>query len=90
MKLATEIFGLVAGLFRFTTEHEVIDVANDTEIGLESHLFSRDIHRAWTVARALRVGIVGVNTSVITDVASADATTLSPRKYKRATHANVT
>ena len=71
MKLATEeTFGPVCGLFRFRTESEVIDLANDTEMGLAAYLFSKEIHRAWRVARALRVGMVGY-TGIISDVAAA-------------------
>ena len=66
MKLASEeIFGPVAPLFRFKTEAEAIALANDTEYGLASYFFSRDLARAWRVAGALDVGMVGINTGII-------------------------
>jgi succinate-semialdehyde dehydrogenase/glutarate-semialdehyde dehydrogenase len=66
MKLASEeIFGPVAPLFRFRTEAEAIALANDTEFGLASYFFSRDLARVWRVASALDVGMVGINTGVI-------------------------
>ena len=66
MKLAhEETFGPVAPLFRFRTEQELIDLANDTEYGLASYFYSRDIGRIWRVAEALEYGIVGINVGVI-------------------------
>jgi len=66
MKLASdEIFGPVAPLFRFKTEAEAIALANATEFGLASYFFSRDLARVWRVAGALEVGMVGINTGVI-------------------------
>ena len=66
MKLASEeIFGPVAPLFRFKTEAEAIALANDTEVGLASYFFSRDLARVWRVAGALEVGMVGINTGII-------------------------
>ena len=66
MKLASEeIFGPVAPLFRFRTEAEAIALANDTEYGLASYFFSRDLARVWRVAGALDVGMVGINTGII-------------------------
>ena len=71
MKIASEeTFGPVAGLFRFTTEDDVLRLANGTEFGLAAYLFSRDVHRAWRVARALDVGMVGLNTGIISDAAA--------------------
>jgi succinate-semialdehyde dehydrogenase/glutarate-semialdehyde dehydrogenase len=65
-----EIFGPVAPLFRFKTEQEVISLANNTEYGLASYFFSRDIGRVWRVAEGLECGMVGVNTGLIaTEVA---------------------
>lgn len=65
-----ETFGPVAPLFRFQTEEEVIDLANDTEFGLASYFYARDIGRVWRVAEAIETGIVGVNTGIIsTEVA---------------------
>ena len=65
-----ETFGPVAPLFRFTDEADVIAQANDTEFGLASYFYARDIGRVWRVAEALETGIVGVNTGLIsTEVA---------------------
>jgi succinate-semialdehyde dehydrogenase / glutarate-semialdehyde dehydrogenase len=65
-----ETFGPVAPLFRFHTEQEAIRLANDTEFGLASYLYTRDIGRAWRVSEALEYGMVGVNTGLIsTEVA---------------------
>ena len=61
-----ETFGPVAPLFRFKTEQELIKLANDTEYGLASYFYSRDIGRIWRVAEALEYGMVGVNTGLIT------------------------
>jgi len=66
MKLANEeIFGPVAPLFRFKTEAEAIALANATDVGLASYFFSRDLARVWRVAGALEVGMVGINTGII-------------------------
>ena len=65
-----ETFGPVAPLFRFATEDEAIRMANDTEFGLASYFYSRDIGRIWRVAEALEYGIVGINEGIIsTEVA---------------------
>jgi len=65
-----ETFGPVAPLFRFRTEAEAIHMANDTEFGLASYLYTRDLARAWRCAEALEYGIVGLNTGIIsTEVA---------------------
>jgi succinate-semialdehyde dehydrogenase/glutarate-semialdehyde dehydrogenase len=71
MKIAREeTFGPVAPLFSFKTEEEVIKYANDTEFGLASYFYSRDIGRVWRVMEALEYGIVGVNEGIIsTEVA---------------------
>ena len=62
MKVAKEeTFGPVAPLFAFETEEEAIAMANDTEFGLASYFYSRDIGRCFRVAEALEYGIVGVN-----------------------------
>ncbi|OAA55874.1 succinate-semialdehyde dehydrogenase [Niveomyces insectorum RCEF 264] len=71
MRLAREeTFGPVAGLFRFTTDDEVVQLANSTDAGLAAYIFSGDVQRAWRVARALDVGMVGLNTGLISDVAA--------------------
>ncbi|MGE0445471.1 MAG: NADP-dependent succinate-semialdehyde dehydrogenase [Vicinamibacterales bacterium] len=65
-----ETFGPVAPLFRFRTEEDVVALANDTEFGLASYFYSRDLARVWRVAEALESGMVGVNTGLIsTEVA---------------------
>ena len=60
-----ETFGPVAALIKFETEKEVIELANDTDVGLGGYFYSRDIGRTWRVAEALEVGMVGINTTVI-------------------------
>jgi succinate-semialdehyde dehydrogenase/glutarate-semialdehyde dehydrogenase len=62
-----ETFGPVAPLFRFKTEQELIKLANDTEYGLASYFYSRDIGRIWRVAEALEYGIVGINVGIISN-----------------------
>ncbi|RZL00719.1 MAG: NAD-dependent succinate-semialdehyde dehydrogenase [Rubrivivax sp.] len=66
MRLAKEeIFGPVAPVFKFDTEAEVIAMANDTEFGLASYFYSRDVGRIFRVGEALEYGMVGVNTGLI-------------------------
>lgn len=60
-----EIFGPVAPVLRFTDEQEVIALANDTEFGLASYFYTRDMARVWRVAEALEFGMVGINTGLI-------------------------
>ena len=62
-----ETFGPVAPLFRFKTEEELIKLANDTEYGLASYFYSRDIGRIWRVAEALEYGMVGINVGIISN-----------------------
>ena len=65
-----EIFGPVAPVTTFETEEEAIALANDTEFGLASYFFARDLGRVWRVGEALEYGIVGINTGIIsTEVA---------------------
>ena len=59
-----ETFGPVAPVYKFSTEEEVIKMANDTPYGLASYFFSKDIGRIWRVAEALEYGMVGVNTGL--------------------------
>jgi succinate-semialdehyde dehydrogenase/glutarate-semialdehyde dehydrogenase len=61
-----ETFGPVAPLIRFSTDAEVVELANRTEFGLASYFYARDIGRIWRVAEALEYGMVGVNTGLIT------------------------
>ncbi|TDX83656.1 succinate-semialdehyde dehydrogenase/glutarate-semialdehyde dehydrogenase [Neorhizobium sp. R1-B] len=60
-----ETFGPVAPLFRFKDEADVIAQANDTEFGLASYFYARDLSRVFRVAEALEYGMVGVNTGLI-------------------------
>ncbi|MCV9947007.1 MULTISPECIES: NAD-dependent succinate-semialdehyde dehydrogenase [unclassified Rhizobium] len=60
-----ETFGPLAPLFRFRDEQDVIDQANDTEFGLASYFYARDLSRVFRVAEALEYGMVGVNTGVV-------------------------
>jgi succinate-semialdehyde dehydrogenase/glutarate-semialdehyde dehydrogenase len=62
-----EIFGPVAPVIRFDSEDEVIAMANDTEFGLASYFYTRDIGRVWRVAEALEYGIVGINEGIISN-----------------------
>ncbi|HSH84539.1 MAG TPA: NADP-dependent succinate-semialdehyde dehydrogenase [Guyparkeria sp.] len=65
-----ETFGPVAPLFRFKSEADAVQMANDTEFGLAGYFYSRDIGRVWRVAEAMECGIVGINTGIIaTEVA---------------------
>ena len=71
MRMASEeTFGPVAGLYPFETEKEVVDLANSAEVGLAGYFFSKDLHRVYRVAEALEVGMVGVNTGLISDPAT--------------------
>lgn len=60
-----EIFGPVAPIIRFSTEAEVIQMANNTEYGLAAYFYGRDVSRIFRVAEALEYGMVGVNTGMI-------------------------
>jgi succinate-semialdehyde dehydrogenase/glutarate-semialdehyde dehydrogenase len=71
MAFATEeIFGPVAPVFKFSTEEEVIELANATEFGLASYFYARDLGRVFRVAEALEYGMVCVNDGILsTEVA---------------------
>jgi succinate-semialdehyde dehydrogenase/glutarate-semialdehyde dehydrogenase len=70
MKVAREeTFGPLAAIFRFSDEAELIKAANDTEFGLASYFYSRDIARIWRVAEALETGMVGVNIGLMANEA---------------------
>ena len=60
-----ETFGPVAPVFRFKTEEDAIRMANDTEFGLASYFYSRDVGRIFRVGEALEYGMVGINTGLI-------------------------
>lgn len=63
-----ETFGPVAPLFRFETEEEVIQYANDTPFGLSAYFFSENVHRVRRITEALQYGIVGANTGLTSAV----------------------
>ena len=60
-----ETFGPFAPVFRFTNEQDAIDAANNTEFGLASYFYSRDVGRIFRVAEALEYGMVGINVGVL-------------------------
>ncbi len=62
-----EIFGPVAPLIEFETEQEAIDLANNTEFGLASYIYTRDIGRVWRVSESLEYGMVGINEGIISN-----------------------
>jgi succinate-semialdehyde dehydrogenase/glutarate-semialdehyde dehydrogenase len=65
-----EIFGPVSPIISFDTEAEVIAMANDTEFGLASYFYARDIGRIWRVAEGLEFGMVGINEGIISNAAA--------------------
>lgn len=71
MKVAKEeTFGPLAPLFRFKTEEDVVQMANDTEYGLAAYFYSRDLGRVWRVAEALEYGMVAINTGILSNEAA--------------------
>ncbi|HEY3309713.1 MAG TPA: NADP-dependent succinate-semialdehyde dehydrogenase [Desulfuromonadaceae bacterium] len=65
-----ETFGPLAPIFKFVTDDEAVKMANDTEFGLASYFYSRDINRVWKISEALEYGMVGINTGLVsTEVA---------------------
>lgn len=66
MRIASEeTFGPVAPIFKFTTEEELLTQVNATEFGLAGYFYSNSMSRVWRIAEALEVGMVGVNTGII-------------------------
>lgn len=65
-----EIFGPIAPLFRFTTEEEAVDAANDVDVGLASYIYTQDINRASRVTETLHYGMVALNTGVMADASA--------------------
>lgn len=57
-------------ILKFESEEDAINLANNTEVGLAGYFFTENVSRAWRVAEALELGMVGVNTGMISDVAS--------------------
>jgi succinate-semialdehyde dehydrogenase/glutarate-semialdehyde dehydrogenase len=68
--LSEEIFGPVAPIVRFTDEAEAIALANNTEYGLVSYVYSGDLRRALRIAEGLEAGMVGINRGVVSDPAA--------------------
>ncbi|KAK9463571.1 aldehyde dehydrogenase domain-containing protein [Lipomyces oligophaga] len=64
-----ETFGPVAGIFKFSSEQDAIDAANDSTVGLASYVMTKDLSRAFRVAEQLDFGMVGLNTGLISDAA---------------------
>jgi len=62
-----EIFGPVAPLIPFQTEQQVIEMANDTDVGLAAYFYSRDIGRVWRVSEQLEYGMVGINEGILSN-----------------------
>ncbi|SCZ91801.1 BZ3500_MvSof-1268-A1-R1_Chr5-3g08145 [Microbotryum saponariae] len=60
-----ETFGPLAALYRFDTEQEALDMCNSAEVGLAGYFFTENLSRAWRFAEALEVGMVGLNTGVL-------------------------
>ena len=60
-----ETFGPVAPLFRFKTEEEAVEMANDSEFGLAAYFYTRDVGRVFRVAEAIEAGIIGINEGII-------------------------
>lgn len=67
---SNEVFGPVSPIIAFSTEEEVITMANDTEFGLAAYFYARDIGRIWRVAEALEFGMVGINEGIISNAAA--------------------
>jgi succinate-semialdehyde dehydrogenase/glutarate-semialdehyde dehydrogenase len=65
--LDEEIFGPVAPLVRFSSDEDVVRLANDTLYGLAAYFYSRDISRVWKIAEQLEYGMVGINTGLISN-----------------------
>lgn len=60
-----ETFAPIVALYRFDTEDEVINMANESDVGLGSYVMTESIPRSWRVAEALDVGMVGVNLGLL-------------------------
>ena len=62
-----ETFGPLAAVFKFETENEVVEMANDTEFGLAAYVFTQNATRQWRISEALEYGMVGINTGAISN-----------------------
>ena len=60
-----ETFGPLAPLYRFTDDEEAIAMANDTPFGLAAYFYANDLQRVWRVAEAIEVGIIGINSGIV-------------------------
>ncbi|WP_027967333.1 NAD-dependent succinate-semialdehyde dehydrogenase [Halomonas halocynthiae] len=71
MKLAQEeTFGPLAAVFPFDDEEDAVALANDTQYGLASYFYTKDLGRVWRIADALEYGMVGINTGLISNAAA--------------------
>ena len=68
--LDEEIFGPVAPVVRFSSESDAVSWANNTEYGLVSYVYTRDLRRSLRVAEALEAGMIGINRGVVSDPAA--------------------
>ncbi|BCF86281.1 NAD-dependent succinate-semialdehyde dehydrogenase (plasmid) [Rhodococcus qingshengii] len=68
--LREEIFGPVLGIIRFSTEHEAVEIANNTEYGLVSYVFTENIHRGHRMIERLETGMMGLNTGIVSNAAA--------------------
>lgn len=65
-----EIFGPVLGIIRFKTEDEAVEIANSTEYGLVSYVFTEDVHRSHRMIEKLESGMMGLNTGLVSNAAA--------------------
>lgn len=68
--MSEEIFGPVLGIIRFTTEKEAVKIANDTDYGLVSYVFTENVHRGQRMIEKLQTGMMGLNTGLISNAAA--------------------
>ena len=62
-----ETFGPLAAVFKFETEEQALQMANDTEYGLAAYCYTRDLGRAWRMSGQLEYGMVGINKGLISN-----------------------
>ncbi|MGW3469484.1 NAD-dependent succinate-semialdehyde dehydrogenase [Saccharopolyspora sp. NPDC000995] len=65
-----EVFGPILGIIRFSTEEEAVKIANDTEYGLVSYVFTENIHRGHRMIEKLESGMMGLNTGLVSNAAA--------------------
>lgn len=65
-----EIFGPVLGVIRFSTEEEAVEIANNTEYGLVSYVFTEDLGRGHRMIEKLETGMMGLNTGLVSNAAA--------------------